>query len=147
MKPWIRTLLAWAAAVVTAYVLATLAATQSVIGRLDGMGIPISFAERLSMSAQDLLGMCGLYLPLITVALLLAWPVAGWLGRRSPERRPLLFMLAGATAILCIHLALNWSFDITLVAVARTPLGLLSQVLAGAAAGYLYTRLKQAPAR
>jgi MFS family permease len=146
MKPWIRTLLAWAVAVVTAYALATLAATQSVIGRLNGMGIPISLAERLQMSASDQLGMAGLYLPLITVALLLAWPVAGWLGRRSPERRTLLFVFAGATAMLCIHLALNWSFDITLVAVARTPLGLLSQVLAGAAAGYLYARLRKVPA-
>ncbi len=146
MKRWIATISAWAVAVVTAYVLATLAATQSVISRLDGMGISVSFAERVSMSAKDLLGMSGLYLPLIAVALLLAWPVAGWLGRRSPEKRTLLFVLAGATAILCIHLALNWSFDITLVAVARTPLGLLSQVLAGAAAGYLYTRLKQARA-
>lgn len=146
MKRWIRTVLAWALAVLSAYALATLAATQSVISRLDGMGIPVSFAERLSMSAQDLLGMSSLYLPLIAVALLLAWPVAGWLGRRSPEKRTLLFALAGGTALLCIHLALNWSFDITLVAVARTPLGLLSQVLAGAAAGYVYTRLKTLPA-
>lgn len=132
--------------VISVYVLATLAATQSVINRLAGMGIPTSLAERLSMSAQDLLGMAGLYLPLIAVALLLAWPIAGWLGRHSPGKRTLLFVLAGATSMLCIHLALNWSFDITLVAVARTPLGLLSQALAGAAGGWLFTRLKKVPA-
>lgn len=142
MKPWIRTLLAWAATVLVAYALATLAATQSVIARLAGMGIPVSFGERLQMTAQDQLGMTGLFLPLVAVGLLLAMPVAAWLARGKPQQRTTLYMLAGATAMLCIHLALNWSFDITLVAVARSPLGMLSQALAGAVAGYVFTRLK-----
>lgn len=146
MKPWIRTSLAWVMAVLAAYVLATLAATQSTVARLGGMGIRVTLGERLHMSSQDLLGMSGLYLPLIAVALLLAWPVAGWLARRKPEKRTVLFMLAGATAMLCIHLALHWSFDIILVAVARSPLGLASQALAGAAAGYFYTQFRKAPA-
>ena len=38
MKSWIRTSLAWVLAVISAYVLATLAATQSVVGRLADMG-------------------------------------------------------------------------------------------------------------
>lgn len=146
MKRWIQTVFAWAAAVLVAYALATLAATQSVAGRLADMGVGVSLAERLQMSGQDLLGMAGLYLPLIAVGLLLAFLVAGFLGRRSPPRRTVLFMLAGAMAMISIHLALQWSFDITLVAVARTPLGLLSQALAGAAGGYGYTQLKKLPA-
>jgi hypothetical protein len=146
MKRFVQTLLAWSAAVLLTYALASFAATQSVVNRLDGMGIPTSLAERLQMSGQDLLGMAGLFLPLIAVGLLLAFLVAGGLGRRNPQRRTGLFVLAGAMAMLSIHLALQWSFDITLIAVARTPLGLLSQVLAGAAGGYLYTRLKKIPA-
>jgi hypothetical protein len=146
MKRFVQTLLAWSAAVLLTYALASFAATQSVVNRLDGMGIPTSVAERLQMSGQDLLGMAGLFLPLIAVGLLLAFLVAGGLGRRNPQRRTGLFVLAGAMAMLSIHLALQWSFDITLIAVARTPLGLLSQVLAGAAGGYLYTRLKKIPA-
>jgi len=142
MKRWIQTVLAWAVAVLLTYVLASLTASHSVAGHLADLGVPLSLGERLQMSARDLLGMAGLYLPLIAVALLLAWPVAAWLGRRNSERRTPLFMLAGATAMICIHLALNWSFDITLVAVARTPLGLLSQALAGAAGGWMFTRLK-----
>ncbi len=110
------------------------------------MGIPVSLAERLQMSGQDLLGMAGLFLPLIAVGLLLAFLIAGFLCRRSSQRRTGLFVLAGAMAMISIHLALQWSFDITLVAVARTPLGLLSQALAGAAGGYIYTRLKKLPA-
>jgi len=145
MKRFVQTLLAWAAAVLLTYGLACLAATQSVAGRLAGMGIPVSFAERLQMSGQDLLGMVGLFLPLIAVGLLLAYLVAGWLGRRQPTRRTGLFMLAGAVAMLSIHLALRWSFDLDLIAVARTPLGLLSQALAGLAGGYFYTRLKRLP--
>ena len=146
MKRFVQTLFAWSAAVLASYALACFAATQSVVGRLGDMGIPVSLAERLQMSGQDLLGMAGLFLPLIAVGLLLAFLVAGFLGRRSPQRRTVLFILAGAMAMISIHLALQWSFDITLVAVARSPLGLLSQALAGAAAGYLFTRLKKLPA-
>lgn len=142
MKSWIRIIVAWAAAVLVAYLLATLAASQSVAGHLADLGIPLSFAERLQMSAKDLLGMSGMFLPLIAVGMTIALCVAAWLGRRQPQRRTVLFMLAGAVAMLSIHLALQWSFDITLVAVARSHLGLLSQALAGAAGGYLFTRLK-----
>lgn len=146
MQRWIKTLLArivtWALAVLLTYSLATLFATQSVISHLGDMGIPMSLGERLQMSASDQLGMTGMFLPLIAAGMLIAMLVAGWLGRHHPQRRTQLFMLAGAVAMLSIHLALNWSFDITLVAVARSPLGLLSQVLAGAAGGYLFTRLK-----
>ncbi len=138
--------LCWALAVLLAYSLATLFATQSVISHLAEMGIPLSLGERLQMTARDQLGMIGLYLPLIAVGMLIAMLLAGWLGRRNPQRRTPLFMLAGTVAILSIHLALNWSFDITLVAVARSPLGLLSQALAGAAGGYLFTRLKKVAA-
>jgi MFS family permease len=147
MKVSIRSVLAatlcWALAVLSAYSLATLFATQSVISHLADMNIPLSMGERLEMSAKDQLGMTSLYLPLIAVGMLIAMLVAGWLGRRNPQRRTHLFMLAGAVAMLSIHLALNWSFDITLVAVARSPLGLLSQALAGAVGGYLFTRLKK----
>jgi len=145
MKRWIQTVLAWAAAVLVAYALATLAASQSVAGHLADLGVPLSLGERLQMSARDQLGMTGLFLPLIAVGMTLGLSVAGWLGRHQPQRRTVLFMLAGAVAMLRIHLALQWSFDITLVAVARSHLGLLSQALAGAAGGYLFTRLKRVP--
>ena len=135
--------LAWVLAALLAYSLATLFATQSVISHLAELGVSLSLGERLQMSARDQLGMTGLYLPMIAVGMLIAMLVAGFLGRRNPQRRSLLFMLAGAVAMLSIHLALDWSFDITLIAVARSPIGLLSQALAGAAGGFLFTRLKK----
>lgn len=143
MKRFVQIVFAWLGAVLATYALACLAATQSVVARLGSMGIPVSFSERLQMSGQDLLGMSGMFLPLIAVGLLLAYLVAGWLGRRHTSRRTGLFMLAGAVAMLSIHFALRWSFDLDLVAVARTPLGLLSQALAGAAGGYFYTCLNR----
>lgn len=145
MKRWIQTVLAWAVAVLVTYSLATLAASQSVVRHLADLGVPLSLGERLQMSARDQLGMTDLFLPLIAVGMTIGLGVAAWLGHRQPQRRTLLFMLAGAVAMLSIHLALQWSFDITLVAVARSHLGLLSQALAGAAGGYLFTRVKPIP--
>ena len=50
-------------------------------------------------------------------------------------------MFAGAAALVCIHVTLNLALGLTPVAIARSPGGLLVQGLAGAAGGYVYTRL------
>ena len=146
MNRFVKTILAWFLAVLLAYVLASLSATQSVVADLAQMGIPISLGERLTMSGQDLLGMTGLFLPLIAAGFVIALSVAGLLSRWKPAQRTFLFTLAGAVALVGIHLALQWQFDITLVAVARSNLGLLSQALAGAIGGWFFTCIKPIPA-
>jgi len=146
MNRFVKTLLAWFVASVFAYLLASLVATQSVVAQLAGMGIPISLGERIQMSAKDLAGMAKMFLPLIAVGFLVALSVAGLLSRWKPDWRVFLFVLAGFLALITLHMALKWTFDITLVAVARSSTGLLLQGLAGAAGGWLFTRLKPAPA-
>jgi hypothetical protein len=146
MKRFVKTLLAWFIASLFAYLLASLVATQSVVSQLAGMGIPISLGERLQMSARDLVGMVQMFLPLIAAGFLVALSVAGLLGRYRPDWRAFLFPLAGFVALVSIHLALEWAFDISLIAVARSTTGLLLQGLAGAAGGWLFTRLKPLPA-
>jgi hypothetical protein len=50
-------------------------------------------------------------------------------------------VLAGAVAVVSIHVALNLAFELTPVAVARTNGGLLLQALAGAVGGFTYISL------
>ena len=50
-------------------------------------------------------------------------------------------MLAGAAALLAVHLGLKAAFDITPIAIARTGAGLAVQALCGACGGYLFARL------
>jgi len=134
----IRKLGAYLLSVGVAYVLASIAATQSVIARLGEMGIEIDFADRISMTMKDIAGMAGMFLPMVAAALLIAFLITAllcrWLGRRPIW----LYILAGAVALVTIHLTLHYAVQLTPVAVARTAGGLLTQALAGAAGAYFY---------
>ncbi len=125
------------------YVLAAAAATQSVLDRLGEMGIVVTPAHRVSATWHDLVGMAGSFLPLLAAGLLIAFAVTALLNRLLPGYRRLLFVLAGAAAVVTVHVALKLAFDITPVAATRTPGGLAVQALAGAAGGYVYALADQ----
>ncbi|MGK2924506.1 MAG: hypothetical protein ACSLE2_02685 [Lysobacterales bacterium] len=136
---------AYLAAVVVAYVLATLTATQAVVSRLEAMGVAVPAPERLAMSVRDLAGMAGMFLPMIAFALLVGFLSAALLCHRLRRYlwpwRPLVYAAAGAVALVTIHVTLNLAFGLHPVAIARTWGGLLLQALAGAAGGVTYLSL------
>ena len=125
-------------AVLISYILATVFSTQSVIFNLSELDVPVSLGQRLSMTMHDLTGMAGILLPVIAAGLGIAFPIAGFLGRRSPQRRTALYILAGALALLTIHFSMKAAFGVIFIAGARTALGLASQALAGALGGYAF---------
>ena len=134
----IRKLTAYLLAIIVAYLLASITATQSVIARLAEMGVDLNFADRLRMTLHDIAGMAGMFLPMIAAGFLAAFMLTAvlcrWLGRRPVA----LYILAGAVALISIHLTLKLAFVITPVAIARTTGGLLIQGVAGAVGAYLY---------
>ena len=134
----IRKLVAYLLAVFTAYLLASITATQSVIARLAEMGVDVNFAERLRMTLHDIAGMAGMFLPMIAAGLLAAFLLTALLCRWLGKRPVALYILAGALALITIHLTLNLAFGITPVAIARTTGGLLIQGVAGAVGAYFY---------
>ena len=125
------------------YVLATVFATQAVVSSLAGMGLVLPFSERLSMTVRDLGGMAGMFLPMVAFGLLIAFMTTALICRYKNQWRTPLYILAGAIAVVCIHLGVNAAFGITPVPIARTPAGLLSQGLAGAAGGLTYLLLSR----
>jgi len=129
------------AAIVVTYLLASVMATQSVISSLSGMGVDVSFTERAAMTLQDIGGMAGMFLPMIAFGLLIAFMATALICRYWNQWRTPLYIIAGAAALVCIHLALNLAFGITPVAIARTVMGLALQAIAGAAGGYTYIYL------
>lgn len=135
-------------AVLAAYLLASATATQHVANALVSMGIELGVGDRLAMMLKDLLGMAtsllpmiamGLLIAFVVVALLMRWPLRGRLRWRLP-----LYLLAGFTALIAIHVLMNLMLGLTPVAIARTPLGIVVQGLAGAAGGFVYARLGDA---
>ena len=118
---------AWLLAVATAYVLASVTATQSVIGQLAGMGIAVPMSDRVAMTLQDILGMANMFLPMVAFALLVAFMTAALLSRWLARWRLPLYALAGATAVIMIHVILHLAFGLTPIAIARTGAGLAIQ--------------------
>jgi hypothetical protein len=137
----------YAVAVLVAYGLASVFATQSVVASLGRMGVAVPPSDRLAMTLADLAGMANMFLPMVAFALLVAFMAAAllrhWLGRG----RFLLYALAGAAAVVTTHLGLQAAFGITPVAAARSAGGLLLQALAGAAGGLAYIGCIRAPRR
>ena len=132
-------------AVVTAYVLASIASTQSVLGNLVDMGVTIDLSTRFGAIGHDLLGLMTIYLPIIGIAFLIAWPVNALIVKQLPRMRTIGYALAGFIAIVAAHLILKQLVEITGIAAARTGFGLFVQGLAGAAGGLIFVRL--VPAR
>ena len=132
---------AYLAAVVVAYLLASVTATWAVVASLARMGVEVALSDRLAMTLTDIAGMAPMFLPMVAFALLVAFMSAALLSRWLYRWRMPLYLLAGATALVCIHLALNLAFGITPVAIARTGGGLLLQGVAGAVGGFCYLTL------
>lgn len=128
-------------AVVVAYVLAAVTATQSVVSSLAGMGVTVSFGERIAMTLRDIQGMAGMFLPMVAFGLLIAFMATALICRYFNQWRISLYIIAGAAALVCMHLALNLAFSITPVAIARSSSGLFIQAMAGAAGGLTYVLL------
>ncbi len=136
-------LVIYLAAVAVAYVLAAGASTQSVVASLAGMGIDVGFAGRVEMTMRDLLGMAGMFLPMVAFGLLIAFMTAALVCRYWSSARMPRYLAAGACARVCIHLGLHLAFGITPIAIARSTGGLVVQALAGAAGGAVYVLLSR----
>lgn len=137
-------LVIYLSAVTVSYLLASILATQSVVSNLARMGVGMGFAKRVAMTLQDIEGMAGMFLPMVAFGLLIAFMATALICRYWNQWRVPLYILAGAVALVCMHLALNLAFSITPVAAARTAGGLIGQGLAGAAGGLTYVLLSRA---
>ena len=75
------------AAVVATYTVAVIGYSQINLLNLVDMGIAVDFALRAQTLQHDWVGMLDLFLPIVIVALLLAFGVAALIIRRVPHLR------------------------------------------------------------
>jgi hypothetical protein len=110
-------------------------------GQAAGTGpAAIPFADRISWAVHDLGGMFFPYAAITSIALLIAFLLAGALSRFS-GRRMFVFGLAGACAIFALFTAMRMSLGTVGIFGARGPIGLAAQMVVGAVAGLLFARL------
>jgi len=134
----LRAVMVFFPAVLGAYVVGSIFATQVILAKLEAMAMPVTLRDRLHATGHDLLGLATSYLPLMLIALLIALPVAAGLSRYVPRARVFLYCLAGALAIYALHTLMKAVLGLTGIAAVREPLGLGLQCLAGAFGGYLF---------
>ncbi len=137
----LRIPVAYAVAVAVAAVLGCAGSTQSVLAGLQGLGIDVPLADRLSATVHDIVGMGPLYALIAAVAFLPAFAIAATLLRWVPGPRPFWFAVAGGAAIVSAILIIRYVVGGTVIGGARSASGLLVQALACAVAGWLFARL------
>lgn len=118
--------------------------TQMVIGGLNDLGANIGLSQTLSMTAYDLTYLSQLYGAFIFIALLIAFIAGGLVFRFAKFGRPIIYTVAGGTAMLVMLYAMkNAFFGVHLIAGASDTVGISLQVFAGAVGGLLFERLSR----
>ena len=140
-SPWLRIPAAYLAAVAAAAVFGCAVSTQFTLNALSGFGIDVPFADRLSATVHDIIGMGPFYALIAAVAFVPAFAIAAALLRWVPGPRPFWFAVAGGAAIVTAILIIRYFVGGTVIGGARTPPGLLAQALACGAAGWLFARV------
>ena len=136
-------LISFLVAVLAAYVIAVLFYTQINLINLTDLGVVISFSDRLGAASHDLLSMTGMYLPIMLIALLVAFSLAAIVIRFLPNLRTLGFVVAGIVGVLALVLFFSSFLGTNPIAVTRSSLGLLSQCGAGGIGGLVYALVSQ----
>ena len=126
------------AAVVATYIVAVIGYSQINLLNLVDMGIAVDFAMRVQTLQHDLVGMLDLFLPIVIVALLLAFLTGALIICRVPHLRTVGYVLAGTMAIYAVIVSLGLMMGTNPIAVTRSAGGLLSQVAAGAVGGLVF---------
>jgi hypothetical protein len=110
-------------------------------GQAGGTGpAAIPFADRISWAAHDLRGMIRFYSAVTSIALLIAFLIAGALARLSGFR-VIVFGAAGALALFVLFTGLRLVLGTVGIFGARGALGVAAQMAAGFIAGVLFAKL------
>ena len=141
----IKTTYSFVGAVLAAYILGAIFVSQGNIASVIALGFEVSGGQRIDAALHDILHMTDIYLPLVTVSLLLGLPVAFAVIRKKPHLRTLGYVLAGFVALIAMPVIMKLVLGLSGIAPTRTIVGLLAQGLAGGAGGYLFCRMS-APA-
>ena len=137
----IKKLLAFIAATLATYLTAVVCITQFNLAQIIQLGYGISLKVRLDTTLHDVISMLASYLPLVLIALLLAWSFTSFVLSRVVPLSHWLYALAGFTGLIAIHVILNAIFGLSAVAPTRTLFGLVCQGVAGGIGGWLFYQL------
>ncbi|WP_371396570.1 hypothetical protein [Fretibacter rubidus] len=148
MAVFIKRVFALLIASLVAGVTGSVMSTYRTIIDLREIGAPISDGTAFSTALYDVQHFAPLYTLFITIAFLIAFLVSGGLYKTIKFGRPIIYIVAGATAILVmLYLMKQVFFGVPIVAGARDNTGLLLQILAGGLGGLCFALLSKTKAQ
>ena len=133
-----RNILSLITAIFISYVLGAIFVSQANVAAVVAMNFDVTALQRFDAAVHDVTNMTDIYLPVIAVSYLISMPVATLLIRHLPQLRMLLYVLAGASGLVAVHLIIKMTFGLSGIAPTRTLAGLMGQAIAGGVGGYLF---------
>jgi len=137
----------WIAALIVAslgtYMLAVIANAQFVIGAHN---VPVTFTDRLNMTAFDISNMW-LYLAVIAAAFLLGFAIAALVKRFLPGLSSVAYPIAGAAALGMVLGLMYLQFQTVPISGARSAPGFVGQVIAGGIGGWIFAKVLGTPGK
>ena len=94
---------AFVCAVLVTYLAGSALSTQMILHEVSSFGVPVDFATRIGATLHDTAGLAVTYLPIITIALIVAFPVTALILRFVPGPRALAYAIGGAAALFALH--------------------------------------------
>jgi len=134
---------AFIAAVVVAYLLLSVMGTQFVLADVKSYGLTVSLADRLAATLHDIYGLVPAMLILVSVTLFIAFVIASICNQIIGGHRRYWFRVAGFTSLPITMMLVKFTMGVTPFALAGTGFGLLLIALSGLAGAWVYVRLTQ----
>lgn len=140
----VKRLIFFLLAVFVTATLVSIVATQLVLADIQGFGIPVTLAERMSATVHDLLGLGPTLLVLFTPTMAVAFGIAYVANKRFPSSargRSLWYCASGFTSLPAVIYLIRIAMGATLLAAARTPTGMLLLAALGLIGGWIFALL------
>lgn len=139
---------AFVCAVLVTYLAGSALSTQMILHEVSSFGVAVDFVTRIGATLHDIAGLAVTYLPIIAIALLVAFPVTALVLRFVSGPRALAYAIGGAAALFALHSLLFAVLGMHPLPATRTTLGMLLQAAAGAIGGIAFAAVaRPKPAR
>lgn len=122
-------------------VITSIVSSQLVLADIQNFGLMVSFSDRLSMTAKDIMGLGPILLLMISLSFFIAFIVAKFAHRFIGGNRNIWFASAGFCSFPVTLVLLKYFTGGTLLASARTPVGMIFVACCCLFGGYLFANL------
>ncbi|MFT7247003.1 MAG: hypothetical protein ACI82A_004385 [Candidatus Azotimanducaceae bacterium] len=126
------------AGILVTYLLGAAFVSQGNIAAVTSMGFEITFSQRIDAVIHDITHMYDLYLPVVTVAMLIALSIAGGIIRFTPTLRLIGYASAGFVGMIAMHVIFKAALGASGIAPTREIVGLVLQGVAGGLGGLAF---------